>query len=191
MNIQQTPFMIFSPSQPFLGALAEHHHQVSEHRCHVTSVLDDWKVEQKDITYYFLGCAHANSSGVNSLMFLTAYGLGSITVHMKMQWKLKEKKRGGQKKKKRKKEIEGKCTHPCPKYKLSPEAKPKIFTSKACTQRVCSSILSKVVNVSDDTHHSLHSSFCSVCLPAMLIHHYLPHPRRQAGFQALVSGRTN
>lgn len=185
VSTQQTPFMIFSPSQPFLGALAEHHHRVSEHRCHVTSVQDVWKVEQKDITYYFLGCAHGDSSGINSLMLLAAYGLGSITIHMKIQWNCRRK--GGE----RKKEIEGECTHPCPKYKLSPEVNPQIFISKVCTQWACSSILSKVVNVSDGTHHSLHSSLRSVCLPALLIHHYLPHPRRQAGFQVLVSRRTN
>lgn len=83
VSTQQTPFMILSPSQPLLGALAEQHHQVSEHRCRVTGVRDDWKVEQRDIAYYFLGCAHGDSSGINSLVLLTAYGLGSITIHVK------------------------------------------------------------------------------------------------------------
>lgn len=85
VSTQQTPFMISSPSQPFLGDMAEHHHQVSEYCCRVTSVQDDWKVEQKDIMYYFLVCAHGDFLGINSLVLLTAYGLGSITIHMKMQ----------------------------------------------------------------------------------------------------------
>lgn len=88
--------------------------KVSERHCCVTSVQDDWKVEQRDIAYYFLGCAHGDSSGINSLVLLTAYELGSITIHVKTPWKLKEKKGETEKK-----EIEGESTHPCPKYKLS------------------------------------------------------------------------
>ena len=80
VSTHQTPFMIFSPSQPLLGALAEQHHKVSEHRCRVTRVQNDWKVEQRDIAYYFLGCAHGDSSGINSLTLFTAFGLGSITI---------------------------------------------------------------------------------------------------------------
>lgn len=80
MSSRQTPFIktdFLSVSALPENSLTEHHHQVSQHHCCEASVQDDGGKCNRVITYYFLDGVYCISSGTNSLMLFTAYGLGT------------------------------------------------------------------------------------------------------------------